>query len=126
MDGKSLADLMSKRVLFIPDYQRGYSWEEKQWRDFVQDIDALMDEGVRSHYAGTVVIYQPRDCAMERYGVERFDKVDVVDGQQRLTTVSLYLSIVIDMLIKNGIDEYCDSNKSLSVCQPGITSEPEQ
>ena len=33
----TLEELFSGKVLVVPDYQRGYAWEEKQWDDFIDD-----------------------------------------------------------------------------------------
>ena len=62
MNKKTLTSLFTESLYRIPDYQRGYAWEEKQWKDFIQDIDALVDEQVTSHYTGTVVVYDGRDA----------------------------------------------------------------
>ncbi|MDT8414631.1 MAG: DUF262 domain-containing protein [Flavobacteriaceae bacterium] len=102
MKKKTLSNILEGKIFQIPDYQRGYAWEEKQWKDFVQDIDALIDDKIISHYTGTIVIYQPSNKPTENYGTKRLEVVDVVDGQQRLTTCSLYLSIIIKELIKIG------------------------
>ena len=40
MNKTTLTGLFAEAIYQIPDYQRGYAWEEKQWRDFIQDIDA--------------------------------------------------------------------------------------
>ncbi|MHB1458208.1 MAG: DUF262 domain-containing protein [Armatimonadota bacterium] len=107
MDKKTLTSLFAESIYHIPDYQRGYAWEEKQWKDFVQDIDALVDEKVRSHYTGTVVIYDAgREAKVLDYGTKRLRVVDVVDGQQRLVTSCLYLSVIIRALVNNGESAY--------------------
>ena len=106
---KRLIEVISpndNRLFLIPKYQRGYAWEEKQWIDFVQDIDALIDDKIISHYTGTIVIYQPSNKPTENYGTKRLEIVDVVDGQQRLTTCSLYLSIIIKELIKISQEDF--------------------
>jgi hypothetical protein len=106
MDKKTLTSLFAEALYQIPDYQRGYAWEEKQWTDFLQDVDALVDEDVTSHYTGTVVVYAPRDAQVRQYGTKRLKVVDIVDGQQRLTTVCLYLSVIMDALVMRGQIEY--------------------
>ena len=94
-------------IFEIPEYQRGYAWEKKQWNDFIQDIDALAVEGINNHYAGTIVIYQKKDKPKKSYGpIEKLWLVDVVDGQQRLATCCLYLSIIIHELVNLGKVEY--------------------
>ncbi len=106
MEKKTLSNILEGKIFQIPDYQRGYAWEEKQWKDFVQDIDSLIDDKIISHYTGTIVIYQPSDKPTENYGTKRLEIVDVVDGQQRLTTCSLYLSIIIKELIKINQEDF--------------------
>ena len=106
MEKKTLSNILEGKIFQIPDYQRGYAWEEKQWKDFVQDIDALIDDKIISHYTGTIVIYQPITKPTENYGTKKLEIVDIVDGQQRLTTCSLYLSIIIKELIKLGQDDF--------------------
>ncbi|MEJ7559160.1 MAG: DUF262 domain-containing HNH endonuclease family protein [Pedobacter sp.] len=106
MEKKTLSNILEGKIFQIPDYQRGYAWEVKQWKDFVADIDALIDDNIISHYTGTIVIYQPIDKPTENYGTKRLEIVDIVDGQQRLTTCSIYLSIILKELIKVSEDDY--------------------
>ncbi|MCE2682496.1 MAG: DUF262 domain-containing HNH endonuclease family protein [Cryomorphaceae bacterium] len=106
MEKKTLSNILEGKIFQIPDYQRGYAWEAKQWKDFVQDIDALIDDKIISHYTGTIVIYQPIDKPTENYGTKKLEIVDVVDGQQRLTTCSLYLSIILRELINISKEDY--------------------
>ena len=104
---ETLEKILAGKVCMIPDYQRGYAWDEKNWKDFVQDIDALIDDEIQSHYTGTIVIYQSKQEKIS-YGVKKSDQVDIIDGQQRLTTCSLYLSIIINKLIESGEKGYED------------------
>lgn len=106
MEKKTLSNILEGKIFKIPDYQRGYAWENKQLQDFVQDIDALIDEETKSHYTGTIVIFQPKNEPIEHYGINQLEVVDVVDGQQRITTSSLYLSIILNKLIERGKDEF--------------------
>ena len=106
MEKKTLSNLLEGKIFQIPDYQRGYAWEKEQWEDFVRDIDALIDDKIISHYTGTVVIFQPTEKPTEFYGTKKLEVVDVVDGQQRLTTCSLYLSIILNELVLLGEEDY--------------------
>ncbi len=106
MNKKTLTSLFAEAIYQIPDYQRGYAWEEKQWKDFIQDIDALVDDQVTSHYTGTVVVYAKRDAEIRDYGTKRLKVVEVVDGQQRLTTSCLYLSVIFRALMDKGETAY--------------------
>lgn len=79
----------------IPDYQRGYSWQDKQIEDFWEDITSAIKKEV-NHYFGTV--YLKFNC---NYYNKKY--YDVIDGQQRLTTLFVLLKILgINDLIKNG------------------------
>ena len=90
-----LPQVVSDRLLFIPDYQRPYAWESKQLSDLWEDLDLLGPQG--THYAGTLVLRAiPCD---DGQGVEAsvaddgatLQHCEVVDGQQRLTTCLLLL-----------------------------------
>lgn len=63
----------------IPDYQRGYSWQDKQIEDFWEDITSAFKKKVK-HYFGTVYLKSIQDGVYE-----------VIDGQQRLTTLFVFL-----------------------------------
>ena len=106
MEKKTLSNILEGKIFKIPDYQRGYAWEKEQLNDFVQDIDALIDDEINSHYTGTIVIYQPTNKPTEHYGTKRLEIVDIVDGQQRLTTCSLYLAVILNQLIAKGLEEF--------------------
>ena len=129
MKGKTLKGLFAEAIYRIPDYQRGYAWEDRQWDDFIQDIDALVDEKISSHYTGTVVTYAPRDAEVRDYGTERLRIVDVVDGQQRLTTACLYLSVIIRALVELGEEDYrrgiADFLYYGTVCKLSLANETE-
>lgn len=106
MDKQTLSTLLNGKLFVIPDYQRGYAWEDKQWNDLIEDIDALVtDTNIKSHYTGTVVTYTPDNCDAI-YNRKPVKKVEVIDGQQRLTSVCLYLAVIIRTLIENGEKDY--------------------
>ena len=65
----------------IPLYQRPYAWGERNIEQLVEDVRDLPDEGGQSYYLGSLVVWRKADGAYE-----------VIDGQQRLTTLYLLLS----------------------------------
>ena len=86
----TIAQVFEERLLVVPDYQRGYAWESPQIDDFLDDVELLAEDGV--HYTGTLVLHpQPDPVRMDVYGGQHH-VVHVVDGQQRLTTVVLFLA----------------------------------
>src|SRR5258708_18576875 len=106
MDKKDLSTLFVATLFRIPDYQRGYAWEDKQIREFIEDVDALVEETTANHYTGTVVTYCPKNAPKKNYSTRTLPVADVVDGQQRLTTVCLYLSAILRALKQAGEAAY--------------------
>lgn len=99
----SLQELFNDRIFRIPAYQRGYAWEEQQVEEFLEDL-ALLDE-TRMHYTGTVVLHQPVNPKRRMdEGGHNFVEADVVDGQQRLTTIVILLNE-----LSKALAEYDDS-----------------
>ena len=99
----SLERLFKEKILRIPDYQRGYAWQREQFRAFWEDLINL--SGGRSHYTGVLTLTEfPR--ADIRKDSREFWLVDdhsyrmyhVVDGQQRLTTVVVFIQAFVDFV----------------------------
>ncbi len=86
----------------IPRFQRDYSWTEEEWEDLWSDILGTVQEGGEpAHYMGYLVLQSQDDKCF-----------DVIDGQQRLTTLSLIVLAVlknIQRLIEEGKNP--DQNK---------------
>ncbi|MEY4308026.1 MAG: hypothetical protein RL422_229 [Bacteroidota bacterium] len=75
----------STEKFIIPAYQRRYSWEECHCKDLFEDILNLQETG--EHLLGSV-IYQTRNRA------NGLNLSEIVDGQQRITTLSLLLKAI--------------------------------
>lgn len=84
----SIKALLSGRDEYvIPMYQRNYAWEEGEITQLIQDvIDYLPEDGdqARNYYIGTLVVYERPDSKTPVF--------ETIDGQQRLTTLSLLTS----------------------------------
>lgn len=84
----SIQRLLSGNVEYvIPMYQRNYAWEEGEITQLIQDvIDYLPKPGdkVRNYYIGSLVVYERPDTKTPVF--------ETIDGQQRLTTLSLLTS----------------------------------
>jgi uncharacterized protein with ParB-like and HNH nuclease domain len=75
----------------IPLFQRPYSWEAKDWNILWDDLMAQYEEGERSsHFMGAIVTVPVKSVPV---GVT---KHLVIDGQQRLTTLSILLAAIRD------------------------------
>ncbi|MFI3297488.1 MAG: DUF262 domain-containing HNH endonuclease family protein [bacterium] len=97
MATKNLSELFANQVFRIPDYQRGYAWGERQWNelwDDLKDISSVKGDFAK-HYTGTIFI-EPMDNSKikedEKWAAQKHKFYNVVDGQQRLTTIVILLN----------------------------------
>lgn len=89
----------------IPIYQRTYSWTLKQCQQLWQDVLRASQEGsVSGHFMGSIVYIEAG-----LYQVATVPQLLVIDGQQRLTTVSLLLAAFRQAI--------ADSNEPLDITQ---------
>lgn len=79
----------SKRFI-IPVYQRNYDWQIEQCKQLYDDLVKLKKSGANSHFFGSIVSAQDNTTGMQEYLI--------IDGQQRLTTVSLLLLAIYNLL----------------------------
>ncbi len=97
-----LSGIFEKRIFRIPDYQRGYAWQNAQLYDFWEDLLNLQPD--RDHYIGLISIKQQILNAAEKTDAEKklnwlfqknYQVFHIVDGQQRLTTIIILLNEII-------------------------------
>lgn len=69
----------------VPDYQRGYEWEQKHLEDLWNDLQRI-GEGVDFHYFGNIILRRK----------DGGSKFEIVDGQQRMITLSLLMMAIRD------------------------------
>ncbi|MGW7776128.1 DUF262 domain-containing protein [Pseudomonas machongensis] len=100
---KSLSKIFSEVIFRIPDYQRGYSWEQKQLKDFWNDIEQLPDG--KNHYTGVLTLEPVSKSNYERWeddiwiiDAKHYSPMYVVDGQQRLTTAIVLLQSILEQV----------------------------
>lgn len=95
--------LLYGRLFRIPEYQRAYSWQSKQRKDLFNDITRIgRDSQGRSHFMATVVGLQREKSNIM---AEEHEVVEVVDGQQRLTTLIILLKAISNGLSKSNSKE---------------------
>jgi len=68
-----------KSYIRIPAYQRAYTWEKKQWKQFLED---LIEQKGKVYYLGQFLFE------------EEGNTLYIIDGQQRLTTTVIFMSVV--------------------------------
>ena len=94
---KTYRQLMGNGLRYeIPKFQRDYTWDTENWDDLWQDIEALLSNEENEHYMGYLVLQTSNNKEFR-----------IIDGQQRLTTMSLIILATLKSLndlIEGGID----------------------
>lgn len=110
---KSLSDLFEKYIFRIPEYQRGYAWQEEHYSDFWED---LLKANLHDHYTGMISL-ERIDINNDRRGwdfddnwalkneQEEKEVYYVVDGQQRLTTSVILIFCFLKFFKEKGISK---------------------
>ena len=80
-------------LLSIPVYQRLFVWGEEQINKLLEDLyNASLMTSPRNYYIGAITIWQRNDKSCKE------DIWEIVDGQQRLTTLTILFSVLADNL----------------------------
>jgi hypothetical protein len=93
---RSFGFLGNEGMLRIPFFQRTYVWTKDNWEDLLKDLRHTR----KSQFLGSLILKQQRTTSGDP------KEVLVVDGQQRLTTLSILLKALYDSF-SNGVKENC-------------------
>lgn len=81
--------MLSGNFIHVPNYQRAYSWDkDKQVKQFLIDLDDYIDSGSTTPYYFGHFLFEKKSE----------DLYNIIDGQQRLTTIEIFLSSVFKRL----------------------------
>ena len=112
----------SDKKFVIPVYQRPYSWKKSNCELLIKDLLEVYKQGYKSHFFGSIVYVENDIGGCNEYVI--------IDGQQRITTVSLLLLAIRNYITDNKLniginankittayltDEYADSAKKLKL-----------
>jgi len=101
-DETDLASLLSGDSVFaIPYFQRAYKWKSDRLNQFNRDLLSLVDGSSDFHFLGAIIIHGRRTNPSEP------NVYEVIDGQQRITTIFLYLCAIIRNLCKQ--EDYAEA-----------------
>ena len=86
-DTEDLKELLSNGKSYsVPPYQRDYSWKQEHWEDLWEDLRTV-EENREDHYMGTIVLE-----------IGERKQFRVIDGQQRMATLSILILACVDYL----------------------------
>lgn len=81
---KSIEEVLQNANLRVPEYQRPYKWERRHIRNLFYDLREAYDNNAEGEYRIGSIILHNKDA----------DNLDVVDGQQRLISISLFMYLI--------------------------------
>jgi len=81
------------KIFEIPEYQRAYTWGEKQLIDFLNDLKNQQIN--KPYFFGTFLFHEAGE-------MDEFTKIYIVDGQQRITTSIIFIKAILDFLKNKG------------------------
>lgn len=109
-DDHAVEEILAEgRRFMVPLYQRKYQWDDRLLIPFWEDVEAkaieiLEGESKFQHYMGALILAPVGEAA--QIGVT--PKVQVVDGQQRLTTFQIFLAALREVARKHECDDVAD------------------
>ena len=104
----SISEIFDRRIIRVPDFQRGFSWGERQLEDFWDDLEKVGLDKI--HYTGLLTIEKVQILAnnstkwndtlflVQMEESKNYTPFYIVDGQQRITTAIILISSILDRL----------------------------
>lgn len=89
-----------KTLFLIPLYQRKYAWQRKHCERLFMDLEKVLKNNLKSHFFGSIVSVKASETE---------DDLLIIDGQQRITTISILILAAINS-VKEGIMS-CDEDE---------------
>lgn len=87
---RTINDIFNQnKILEIPFFQRAYVWGEAQWERFLADME-YVSKSNRFYFLGSIILKQQLTSSENSVG----DRRTLIDGQQRLTTLNIFLKVL--------------------------------
>ncbi|EOH8385029.1 TPA: DUF262 domain-containing protein [Campylobacter jejuni] len=108
---KDLSQIFENDTIYkIPDYQRGYAWQEEQLEDFWEDLTLINKNSI--HYTGVLSLEKIDGKEKEKELEGRDENLYyIVDGQQRITTSIILICVILNNLKEKNIEWIDNNNK---------------
>ena len=87
-ENQTIRNLLDRYCFYVPDYQRSYSWKAPQIDEFLDDIFNIIhsSQSDARHFLGAITMSKHSN---------RQGEVDLIDGQQRITTIFIFLYVIL-------------------------------
>ncbi|MDY0059889.1 MAG: DUF262 domain-containing HNH endonuclease family protein [Myxococcota bacterium] len=98
-------DIFSRMWFRIPEYQRPYVWGREEITELLEDLTFAASEKPDSEYFLGSFVFQAKAADTARG--QEFDENDILDGQQRMTTLLMLFAVIRDLAKSGGAKEDC-------------------
>lgn len=109
-DTRRLAEILRDGIYIVPEYQRNYAWEEDQFNDLWEDLESLGPDKTRDHYMGTLIV---KLTGTKTKMGKTYKCFELIDGQQRLTSLIILLYCISERLDSLGHEEARKTAKNI-------------
>ena len=107
---KYVYDLFNRQSYIIPRNQRRYVWEKRNWEELFGDVSLVAEGKCKSHFLGSFVLKdEGRDNGLPKY--------TIIDGQQRIITLTILLASILFWLRKEGLIEDYEGTKQYVIAK---------
>lgn len=123
----NFAQLMAGRYFVIPDYQRHYAWREKQCVELFEDCVLTARNSGRERFMSTITAIAPAGNSIYKtvtdQGYAQLRPLLVVDGQQRLTSILILISVICRHLLQLNANDQAARNAYANFVQTPLSGE---
>lgn len=113
---EKIGSIFNGNRFIIPTYQRKYSWTDTERRDLWQDIEESIKDNM-NHFLGTLSFKENKAVGLTTDTI-----YEIIDGQQRITTLFILLKVLIDKLqdktVRDGLQTAFIGSKDILKLQP--------
>jgi uncharacterized protein with ParB-like and HNH nuclease domain len=117
IDKKTISDILTNWKFVIPEYQRLFSWKKKQHRQIWSEIQMFIDAELRNGQDNVSdVFFGSMYFAVKKNGAT----LEVIDGQQRLTSIYIILRAILEELTQIQNSAEIDDTQIENLCENGV------
>ena len=99
----------SEKQFIVPIYQRSYKWTKGNITQYLNDLEEIdLTVSDQTHFLNSIVYSKVNDNELASAIGNRLEKYHIIDGQQRLTTTTLYLIAIRNILIEKDDSKTAD------------------